>query len=435
MSDNPIAYIVPNPGPTQPVVLEDPDPTPIRPLSAAMSAARMFPDDSGQWRERGSSYFRDLLLVSERQERVNASLRAAVEDPTRMVSVGGTVPTPIEAKFGGLEGAIDRLTRMQRVVEERVKKARKADAATELMAEMRSRAIRPGVEQRAITTTSGGPGLVPAGAPTEIASAFADAARTKSPLANALLAGELPPIGTQVIVPRFSTGAAMTVATAEAAAVGSTDPVSLFATGAMTTVSGEVTLSRQLFDRGVNVDEAIAGSLGASFAAVLEAQVINGSGASGQITGILGFTGIQSNAYTDAAPTRLKNWQAIAKLLADTATAYGAPVDTVVYHPRRYEWLCSDATLVRPNHDGFTIIQTTGVPTNLGAGTNEDRVIVLVASESPLYVSPPEFQVVIDRSSANLQVQISARAYVALPQRQPASIGILTSTGLVSPTF
>jgi len=48
---------------------------------------------------------------------------------------------------------------------------------------------------------------------------------------------------------------------------------------------------------------------------------------------------------------------------------------------------------------------------------------------------PAAFQVILDRSSANLQVQLQARSNVALPQRQPASIGLLTSTGLVSPTF
>ena len=55
---------------------------------------------------------------------------------------------------------------------------------------------------------------------------------------------------------------------------------------------------------------------------------------------------------------------------------------------------------------------------------------------APIFIGPVQFSVVPDVLSANNQVRILAYAYVALVgARVPASIGVLSGTGLVPPTF
>jgi hypothetical protein len=190
-----------------------------------------------------------------------------------------------------------------------------------------------------------------------------------------------------------------------------------------------------LLDRGVNTDADIAASLGASFAGQLEAQIINGSGASGQLTGLLGVSGITANSYTDATATAAEAWGAIQKLLADTGTAYGAPIDTLVMHSRRARWLADTAAFGAANY-GAEVLETQGIPTNLGAGTNEDAIIALALAETPVFIGPIRFEVDRGVLSGNLQVRIYAFAYVALVgARLPASIGKLNGTGLITPVF
>jgi hypothetical protein len=72
----------------------------------------------------------------------------------------------------------------------------------------------------------------------------------------------------------------------------------------------------------------------------------------------------------------------------------------------------------------------------LGAGTNQDAIIALALDATPLFLGPIRFEVLPDVLSNTLQVKILAYAYVALVgARLPTSIGKLTGTGLVAPTF
>ena len=426
-------------GPSNPIALQNPpqplgtsgDPVPlsegrwpIRPLSKALSEARQYRGD--QWDGEGMSFFRDLLLVAEREGRVQRALNDPATAPTARFGVPGDEPlSRAEEQSGGVEGAIKRLSAAGAQVDRQV------------------RALRPHIlpsfeEQRALTTTTGAAFIPANGAPVYVASLFADLARSKARLATELLQGELPPFGMVVQVGRFSTGAAMAVQAAEANAATSVDPVGLFAVDDIALIQGEVTMSRQLFDRGVNVDEQLAASLGASFGAALEAQVINGSGTAGQLQGLLGVSGITAN--TIATTTLVTVAPAVFKLASDTASAYGNPIDALVMHPRRRQWLqdAHDATATGVfGAPVFTqrIIETGGMPTTLGGGT-EDAILALQPSETPVFISPPSFAVLEERASGTGQVVLQARSYVALAaSRQPTSIGKLTGAGLVAPTF
>jgi len=404
----------PTAGPPAPIPLEDEQSWPIRPLPNQAAVEARTSSKVNPWAEKGLSFFRDLATVAEAEQRTQAAMRSGA------IIRGGMTHPPASAiveRTGGLEGAIGRLTLA----------GRRASAADEV------------IQKRAMSTGSGsGVGLIPAnGPPIDVASLFADQARAKAPLAAALLQGELPPFGTTVQVGRSSTGATTTVQAAEANAPSSTDPVTLFASSPIATIAGEVTISRQLLDRGIDADQEIAASLGNSFGAVLEAQTINGTGANGQILGLLGVSGITADTYVTASPTSVGLYGKVQGLLADVGTAFGAPADTLVMHSRRARWIndnTSGSNILQVPTYAAKVIETMGMPVTLGAGT-EDAIIALVLGETPIFISPPRFAVMPDRGSTNLQAVIQAYAYVALVgARQPASIGKLTGTGLIAPS-
>jgi Phage capsid family len=417
--------------PQTPTYQLDPMPAggdPILPFDEELISAEQY--DGDVWDGGTTSYFRDMVTIAEKNARTHALMRAQVEGRDFVPSLQSIVPSRAEHLSGGIDGAIARKSEASMAVEKRMREVR-ARRATE---------TRQGrhQEQRAsnITMVSGGVGLTPVNAaPRYVAELFADAARTKARLAPRLLQGQLPSSGNQVLVPRATTGAVTAIQTSENTTPTDTAMVIDTATSPVVTITGQQVVSRQLLDRGVNTDTDIAASLGASFAQVLEQQVINGSGASGQLTGLLGVSGITANTYVDGTPTASKAYGAIQKLIADTSTAYGAPVDTLVMHTRRAAWLRDNAVLTQAMNYGAGVVETMGVPTALGAGT-EDAVIALALDATPLFLGPIRFQVDPGAPSNTLQVRILAWAYVALVgARIPASIGKLTGTGLIAPVF
>nr|MBA2599942.1 phage major capsid protein [Actinomycetota bacterium] len=93
-----------------------------------------------------------------------------------------------------------------------------------------------------------------------------------------------------------------------------------------------------------NLDEAIAAELGNAFASQLDLQVISGSGTAGQLLGLLNVAGITSVTHTSATPTALENLARIGQVAAATGSAFGAPVDAILLHPRRFAYITTKAT-------------------------------------------------------------------------------------------
>ena len=105
--------------------------------------------------------------------------------------------------------------------------------------------------------------------------------------------------------------------------------------------------------------------------------------------------------------------------------------------PRRWSWILTKLgyapQLPLPEEN---VVLSSGVPTNLGAGTNQDVIIAVVRSEVFLYQRPVQFRAYPDVGSSTLTVRMSALGYAALlATRQPAAVGILTGTEFNSPVF
>jgi hypothetical protein len=90
------------------------------------------------------------------------------------------------------------------------------------------------------------------------------------------------------------------------------------------------------------------------------------------------------------------------------------------------------------NTDGFgaEVIQSMGIPTNLGAGTNEDRAIALALAETPSSSRLSGSVRTRTCSRGTFRCGFTPYAYLArVGARLAASIGVLSGTGLVPPTF
>lgn len=293
------------------------------------------------------------------------------------------------------------------------------------------------VEQRDVTSADPGvASFIPANAPNFVAAEFATALRDRAVLPELLNVRELPERGKQVDIPRFATGSVAGVQATEAAAPTQTDIDLDTASASKVTITGRQTFSLQAFSfADESFDQALAADLGAAIGAVLDQQILNGSGSSGQMRGLLNVVGVTSVAKTNGAPTAITNYAAIGDLVKQTSDAYGGMVDTLIMAPRRFSWITSKSAFV-PDWLRTNVAVAGAMPENLGGGTNEDRVIAIPSREILLYVGRPRFQVLAEVLSGTLQVRIIALLYAALVGgRVPAAIGVLSGTELAAPTF
>jgi hypothetical protein len=269
----------------------------------------------------------------------------------------------------------------------------------------------------------------PFGVPEWIADAFGRTSRQRGTLASVfrrepLLPGMAHDNGSGQLVlrtiPRFSGGAAVAIQSSQNAGVQETDPATAnlpaFPVG---TLAGQVDLSRQLFDLSrPRMDEAIAEDLGSDYGAKLDIQLVNGSGASGQLRGFLQISGILSvvGDVTTAAAFQASVWKAYSALAGTSGVGVPDPAEFVtILAPRRYAWARGNTTGIAA-HALFPgeVVYSAGIPTNLGGGTNED-VALVVHRDSVVFVSQePRIAVYPEVGSGTLTVRVSAYGYGAL---------------------
>lgn len=360
------------------------------------------------------SYFADLLAVAEEERSVAVGIAAGYRPPSNENSMGydsnlvRTALGNLDLSTGsGTKGARSRLTSVAAI--------------------------------RASLTTSDTDGgeFVPAGAPTRVANAFARAVRARSAVAPLLTSVPLPERGMSVEEPKIGTGPTVDMQSAENAAISETDPVTELLTSPVRTVAGQVDLSRQAFERsGPALDEVIAVELGTAYAELLDTQLVNGAGTGQNLLGLLNVTGITSVSYTDATPTVAEFWAKLLETLSTTSTVWKNLVSVVLAHPRRLAWIHSTVATPPTLPPGVRWVPSAVIPTTLGAGTNEDALIVFDPGATKLYTQPPKFTVTLEPGSATGTVKVWGYGYAAAgTDRQPKSVGRLVGTGLVTPVF
>lgn len=165
-------------------------------------------------------------------------------------------------------------------------------------------------------------------------------------------------------------------------------------TASVFTGAGLATVSNQLLqDSNPAVDGLVTADLSKRLVALEEAAFINGTG-TGQPLGILNTPGLGATPLTSTSVIDLLD--AILDAVADVETDHGAPT-AILLHPRTWTRILKSrdaqgAFYIDPAGGvqdprtglrgpvkslwGYPVVTSNRIPTNLGAGTNESRVIV-----------------------------------------------------------
>lgn len=295
------------------------------------------------------------------------------------------------------------------------------------------------VEERALSSTGGAGGeFVPAGGlPQFLAAEFTTAARARAVAAPLLNPEPLPSGGLAVKLPRIVNPASVAPQASEGSAVSATDPTTAEASGPVGLIAGEVLMSNQLVDLGLPAggDTAIAAELGAAYAAKLDDQVLNGAGSSGELRGFRNWSGVSALTWTQASPSPALFRGALGSLASTTATALGAPLEHffALLHPRRHAWLLAAQTEAA-FAPAVRLVGCASIPTNIGG--SQDAVILVGTGTTRLYVEQPVVKVVRDRTAnATGQAAVQIRSYASLVVPVPVGVGVMTGSGLTTPTF
>ncbi len=311
------------------------------------------------------------------------------------------------------------------------------------------------VEKRDITSSTLN-GLIP---PVYLLDQAAALARAGRPFADAVPGYQLPAEGMTVYVTRVTTGTASAVQSTQNTAATETDMVTTDVTIPVVTILGQQDISRQALERGAITDQLVFNDLANAYATALDANSISGSGSNGQHRGILNVTGTGVQTWTGTTVASFMS--KLNGLLSDVAGGRFAPATAIVMHPRRWHWLLSQADssgrpLVEPYGSlasspqglgatgygvvgsiaGLPVIADANVPTNLGAATNEDRVIATRLSDLAIWESGTQVFRFEQAVNPPATVRLAIAGYSAFTaERYPAGSAVMVGSGLVAPTF
>ena len=328
---------------------------------------------------------------------------------------------------------------------------------SELVVEQRSNPVWSSmVETRDATTTSYA-GLVP---PQYLLNLYAGLLRASRPTANVAMGMGMPDTGMSLIIPRATAGTTVSTQATQNTAPTTTDMTVTDLTVPINSFQGRAVLSRQAMERGgIDLDRLSFADLAADAARYLDQQVLFGSGAGGNSTGIVITAGII--AITQTATTGLDSLKAIANAIQSVNTQRFVPADVIIMHPRRWGFLTiATDTANRPlvtveagqlnvfgqgeaaatqtvvgSIQGVPVITDPNVRTNQGAGTNQDEIIVGYRSDWLLWenaIREFTFEQPVGPQSVQLALY-GNHAFSAA--RYPTGTALISGVGLVPPTF
>lgn len=291
-------------------------------------------------------------------------------------------------------------------------------------------------------------------------------ARAGRPLANSLRSLPLPDSGMVLSISRITTGTAVAVQASENTAVQETDIDDTKLDINVRTYAGQQDVSRQALERSEMVEDVVFADLVADYHTKLDSGIINDDGTSGTHLGIRQTSGIETVTYTDASPTVAELYPKLADAIQRVNSLRFMAPTTIYMHPRRWGWLTAAVDsagrpFVVPNANGpfnaagvgeaagygqvvgsilgLPVITDASIPTNLGAGTNEDLIIVSRAPDLLLWEEGDGMprQARFEQTLAgNLTVKLVVYGYSAFTAgRYPKATAVIGGTGLVTPTF
>jgi HK97 family phage major capsid protein len=338
-----------------------------------------------------------------------------------------------------------------------------------------------GQQSRAVSTGSFG-GLV---IPQYLIGLAARVMRAGRPLANTVARLPLPETGMSLIIPRGTTGAAVSSQATENSALQNTDEVWANLTVPVATIGGQQDVSRQSLERGTpGIDQIVYMDLAGAYHAELDRQVAAGTGASGQMLGVLNTAGIFTATPFGAPVTgALLNTKVAGGIAGVGGVGVGITAKVLAMHPRRWGFLTSlsdtaGRPLVVPNAaaganvlasmtvigqtsagddptdyrqatpvgtmHGLPVITDANIPTTVGTNS-EDPILVLDNDHTLLWEEGDGMprQLRFEQTlGQNLTVKLIAYGYAAFTAgRYPQAVGRVggadtgAGNGLIAPTF
>lgn len=314
-------------------------------------------------------------------------------------------------------------------------------------------------EQFAVATGTLG-GIIP---PQYLVDLYAKAQRFGRVFADQCNNQELPEYGMSLIVPRLTAGTTAAVQASESATVATADPTETDLTVPVRTVAGYSPVSRQTLERASYSEQILFEDLIARYMQGLDVQLLNGSGSSGQHLGVINTSGVSTASISSW--TAANAWAAIAgetgviAQINSWAATVGAAADKIIMHPRRWGaflGLLDSAGRPlfgisgEPNYAplgdgqaagygymgrmlGCEVYTDANIPTNIGAGTNQDDIIVMASPAVLLWERPDDpVTLAFEQQAGNaLQTQLVVYGYSAFTAgRYPAASGVVSGAGL-----
>jgi HK97 family phage major capsid protein len=347
------------------------------------------------------------------------------------------------------------------------------DAADRLNRNQQAR----GMETRAgdMTTVAGAGGTF--APPLWLVQDFIALARPGRVTADLLAHEQLPSGVSSISLPKVASGATTAIQATQNSALSDTAMTTTSVSSGISLIGGKQIISLQLMQQsGIPFDRVILGDLAADYAQRLDLQVLAGSGASGQLRGVINAAGAGSTVFTSATPKVTSATAADSfynKVIAAATTIHTTrfrPANAIVMHPNRWAWVLEalDSTtrpLVVTDGAAFNPVGTTagvvaqgscgkfaGLPvyldanvtvtTGAGSATNQDLVYVMRgrSGDDPGDLTLWESDLQVDSFEAtyadNASVLFRCMAYSAMiPDRWAGSVNLVSGTGLVAPVL
>ena len=321
-------------------------------------------------------------------------------------------------------------------------------------------------QQRAATTGTGvGGEFAP---PAWLVADFVELARADRVAAD-VVGGETLQDGiSSISLPKITTGTGTAVQQTENTTVAETGIVTTQVSSTIATIAGKQKVSIQMLKQSaIPFDRVILGDLAASYAVSLDAQVIGGTGANGQLRG-MNTAGNKVN-WNVTSPSVVSTTsansfysQALSALSAMASNRKRGGTEWIM-HPRRWYWILSalDSTyrpLVSTSGPGVNQAAAGGVnpeglagtflglpvyldgniPINISGttGTQNDLVFLTRRSDISLFESPLELASFDATHADDAAVLFRALGFAAfIPDRHPHSVQVITGDGLKTPSL
>jgi HK97 family phage major capsid protein len=306
--------------------------------------------------------------------------------------------------------------------------------------------------------------------PAYLAHEYVTSHRARMVFAGLVEQHDLPPYGTTVTIPAYTAPTDSTNPQGgDNAAIQTAAGTTSQLTAPITSYAGYVDVARQAIERALpGLDKVIFGDLSRDIGRKIEIACLNGSG-SNQPLGILQEGTVPS--VTVSGQTAAQLLLKVADIAQRVETAVGEQANFIVMAPRRYSWLASlldsqnrplivpvgagpnnafgtlsnvqrdDDLAVAPDlrpsgyFMGLPVYTSPSLPLTLGAGTNEDWLIVGASYMAARWSDPQgirEFAFDSVASSTG-SIRLQAWHYGSFKVRYPSAFGIVK--GMTVPVF